>query len=45
MFGAAAGESPGEQLPAQLLSSLAELRARVEAYGRLPMQPIERGGK
>ena len=45
MFGAAAGESPGEQLPAQLLSSLAELRSRVEAYGRLPLQPIERKRK
>ena len=37
MFGAAAGEPAGDQLPAQLLSSLAELRARVDAYSRLPI--------
>jgi hypothetical protein len=34
MFGAAAPESPGDQVPSQLLSSLAQLRARVEAYAR-----------
>jgi hypothetical protein len=45
MFGAAAGESPGEQLPAQLLSSLAELRARVDAYGRLPAHQGTEHGK
>jgi hypothetical protein len=35
MFGAAAAESPGDQVPSQLLSNLAQLRARVEAYDRL----------
>jgi ferritin-like metal-binding protein YciE len=35
MFGAAAAESPGDQVPSQLLSSLAQLRARVDAYDRL----------
>jgi hypothetical protein len=34
MFGAAAPESPGDQVPSQLLSSLAQLRSRVEAYDR-----------
>src|SRR5207249_4212345 len=38
MFGAATGEPPGEQLPSRLLSSLAELRARLEAYDRLSEQ-------
>jgi len=32
MFGAAPPESPSDQVPSQLLSSLAQLRARVEAY-------------
>ena len=35
MFGAAPPEFPGEQVPSQLLSSLAQLRARVDAYDRL----------
>ena len=35
MFGAAPPESPGDQVPSQLLSSLAQLRARVDAYDRL----------
>jgi hypothetical protein len=34
MFGAAPPESPGERLPSQLLSSLAQLRARIDAYDR-----------
>jgi hypothetical protein len=34
MFGAAPAESPGDQVPSQLLSSLAQLRARVEAFDR-----------
>jgi hypothetical protein len=34
MFGAAPPESPSDQVPSQLLSSLAQLRARVEAYDR-----------
>jgi hypothetical protein len=42
MFGAAPGESAGEQLPAQLLSSLAQLRARIEAYDRLSAKAMER---
>ena len=32
MFGAAPGESAGDQLPAQLLTSLAQLRIRADAY-------------
>lgn len=35
MFGAAPGESASEQLPTQLLASLAQLRAKVEGYDRL----------
>jgi hypothetical protein len=35
MFGAAPPESPTDQVPSQLLSSLAQLRARVDAYDRL----------
>jgi hypothetical protein len=35
MFGAAPPESPGDQVPSQLLASLAQLRARVDAYDRL----------
>ena len=35
MFGAAAGDSAEDQLPAQLLSSLAQLRAKVEGYDRI----------
>jgi hypothetical protein len=34
MFGAAPPESPSDQVPSQLLSNLAQLRARVEAYDR-----------
>jgi hypothetical protein len=37
----AAGEPPGDQLPRQLASSLAELRARLDAYDRVP----ERSGR
>ena len=36
LFGAAAGEAPDERLPSQLLSNLAQLRARAEAYDRMP---------
>ncbi len=35
MFGAATAESAEDQLPVQLLSSLAQLRAKVEGYERL----------
>jgi hypothetical protein len=42
MFGAATGESSGEQLPSQLLSSLAQLRSGLEAYDRLSTQALER---
>ncbi|HEV2690307.1 MAG TPA: hypothetical protein VGV35_17240 [Bryobacteraceae bacterium] len=35
IFGAAPGESADEQLPGQLLASLAQLRAKVEVYDRL----------
>ncbi len=35
IFGAAPGESAEEQLPNQLLASLAQLRAKVEGYDRL----------
>jgi anti-sigma factor RsiW len=35
MFAAAPGESADDQVPAQLLSSLAELRAKLEGYDRL----------
>jgi hypothetical protein len=35
IFGAAAGDSADDQLPSQLLSSLAQLRAKVEAYDRV----------
>jgi hypothetical protein len=38
MFGAAAGESSAERLPSQLLSSLSQLRARLEAFDRLSAQ-------
>jgi hypothetical protein len=34
LFGAAPPESPSDQVPSQLLSSLAQLRARAEAYDR-----------
>jgi hypothetical protein len=45
MFGAAPAESAGEQLPSQLLSSLAQLRATVDAYDRLSAQALERSDK
>jgi hypothetical protein len=45
MFGAAPAESAGEQLPSQLLSSLARLRATVDAYDRLSAQALERSDK
>ena len=35
MFGAAPPESRTDQVPSQLLSSLTQLRARVDAYDRL----------
>jgi hypothetical protein len=35
MFAAAPGESADDQVPAQLLSSLSELRAKLEGYDRL----------
>ena len=35
MFGAAPGETADDQLPAQLLSSLTQLRAKVEGYDRI----------
>jgi hypothetical protein len=35
IFGAAPGESADEQLPSQLLTSLTQLRAKVEVYDRL----------
>jgi len=35
IFGAAAGEPSGEQLPSQLSLSLAQLRARLQAYERI----------
>ncbi len=34
VFGAAAGESSADQLPSQLQASLAQLQARLEAYGK-----------
>jgi hypothetical protein len=43
MFGAAAGDS--QQNPAQLLSSLARLRTRLDAYDRLSRQALERSDK
>jgi hypothetical protein len=42
MFGAAAGESSGEQLPFQLRSSVAQLRARLVAYDRVSTSTLER---
>jgi len=43
LFGAAAGEAPDERLPSQLLSNLAQLRARAEAYDRPPGPAPARG--
>jgi hypothetical protein len=45
LFGAAAGEGPDETLPSELLSKLAQLRVRLEAYDRMPTQPPERSIK
>ena len=45
VFGAATGEEPGEQLPSQLLSGLAQLRTRLALYDRLIAMPTEREGK
>jgi len=42
VFGAAVGESSGDQLPLQLQASLAQLNARLEAYDRLSAEPVER---
>jgi len=42
LFGAAAGDTPGEQSPAQLLSSLAQLRTRLDAYDDLSKQALGR---
>jgi hypothetical protein len=42
MFGAAAGESLS---PTQLMSSLAQLRSRLDAYDRLARTSLERGEK
>jgi hypothetical protein len=42
MFGAATGESSSEQLPSQLLFSLAQLRSGLDAYDRLSTQALER---
>lgn len=42
MFGETPGESGDAQLPSQLLSSLAELRAKTEAYDRVATQGPER---
>jgi hypothetical protein len=42
LFGAAAGDTPGEQSPAQLLSSLAQLRTRLDAYDDLAKQALGR---
>jgi HAMP domain-containing protein len=42
MFGAAVGESSGEQIPSQLLSSLVQLRGKLEVYDRLSTQALER---
>jgi len=41
VFGAAAGDEPGEQLPSQLISSLAQLRSRLAVYDRLIAQPTQ----
>jgi hypothetical protein len=35
MFAAAPGESADDQVPAQLLSNLTQLRAKLEGYDRL----------
>jgi hypothetical protein len=45
IFGAAAADSAGEMLPAQLLSSLTELRVRLDTYDRLSAQAFERSNK
>jgi hypothetical protein len=45
VFGAATGEEPGEQLPSQLLSGLAQLRTRLALYDRLIAMPTERERK
>ena len=45
MFGAAQGESSDAQLPSQLLSSLAELRARSEAYDHIATSAPDRSDR
>ena len=45
MFGAAQGESSDAQLPSQLLSSLAELRARSEAYDHIATAAPDRSDR
>ena len=45
LFGAAPGESAGDQLPAQLMSSLAELRSRLDSYDRLSATILERSDR
>jgi hypothetical protein len=45
LFGAAAGEATDGALPSQLLSNLAQLGARLEAYDQIPTQPPERNIK
>jgi len=45
VFGAAQGESSDAQLPSQLLSSLAELRARSEAYDHIATAAPDRSDR
>lgn len=45
VFGAATSEEQGEQLPSQLLSSLAQLHSRLARYDRLIATPSQRENK
>ena len=45
VFGAATSAEPGDQLPSQLLSSLAQLRSKLAVYDRLIAMPSQRENK
>ena len=45
IFGAATAEGKADQLPSQLVSSLAQFRGKLEVYDRLATQALERTKK
>jgi hypothetical protein len=42
MFGAAQGDSSGQQIPAQLATNLAQLRTRLAAYAKIGTEETDR---